>query len=53
MVLSGPFGELKVSPKTYMAEFSDQVSEGPVEPLPIPDTNECNRLLASKTFSLR
>ncbi|XP_065337314.1 zinc finger TRAF-type-containing protein 1 homolog [Cloeon dipterum] len=53
MILSGPFGDLKVGPRTYVAEFSDQNCEGPVVPLPIPDTNECNRLLASKTFSLR
>ncbi|XP_059487705.1 zinc finger TRAF-type-containing protein 1 homolog isoform X2 [Neocloeon triangulifer] len=53
MVLSGPFGDLKVNPQTYVAEFSDQSCEGPVVSLPIPDTNECNRLLASKTFSLR
>ncbi|KAF4533299.1 hypothetical protein B566_EDAN004420 [Ephemera danica] len=53
MVLSGPFGDLKVSPRVYQAEFSDQSCEGPLVQLPLPGTAECNRLLAAKTFSFR
>lgn len=53
IILKGPFGDLKVAPKIYQHDFTEQESESQYQPLPLPDTAECNRLLASKTINCR
>ncbi|GLH13435.1 Cysteine and histidine-rich protein 1 homolog [Gryllus bimaculatus] len=53
LILRGPFGDMKVDPKIYKFEFTDQENESPYVCLPLPDTAECNRLLAAKAINFR
>ncbi|XP_046999680.1 cysteine and histidine-rich protein 1 homolog [Schistocerca americana] len=53
LILRGPFGDMKVSPKIHKFEFTDQENESPYVQLPLPDTAECNRLLAAKAINFR
>lgn len=53
MVLKGPFGDLKVNPRLYQHEFTEAAMESPYQPLPLPDSAECNKLLAAKAFNFR
>ncbi|XP_017785169.1 PREDICTED: cysteine and histidine-rich protein 1 homolog [Nicrophorus vespilloides] len=53
IMLKGPFGDMKVQPRIYKHDFSELENEGPYMPLSLPDTAECNRLLAAKTINFR
>ncbi|CAL7938857.1 zinc finger TRAF-type-containing protein 1 homolog [Xylocopa sonorina] len=53
LILKGPFGDMKVQPRIHKFEFTDQENESPYLPLPLPDTAECNRLLAARAISFR
>lgn len=53
MILKGPYGEMKVNPAIYKHEFTAESQETEHESLPIIDSIECNKLLASKTINLR
>lgn len=53
LILKGPFGDMKVQPRIHRFEFTDQENESPYLPLPLPDTAECNRLLAARAISFR
>lgn len=44
---------MKVEPKIYQFEFSEHNCETPFVPLPLVDSAECNKLLASKFINLR
>ncbi|KAH3855172.1 zinc finger TRAF-type-containing protein 1-like [Dreissena polymorpha] len=53
VILKGPFGDMKVNPAIYKHEFTADILETPHHDLPIIDSIECNKLLASKTINLR
>lgn len=53
LILRGPFGDMKVKPKIYHFNFTDQESESPYAELPLPDDSECNRLLSLKGINCR
>ncbi|CAH0391302.1 unnamed protein product [Bemisia tabaci] len=53
LVLRGPFGDMKVNAGIHKFEFNEQNNESPYVPLPLPDSAECNRLLASKRINFR
>lgn len=53
VVLKGPFGDMKVQPRIHKFDFTDQDNESPYMQLPLPDTAECNRLLATKAINFR
>lgn len=53
VVIRGPFGDMKVKPRIYKFDFCDQNNESPYMQLPLPDTAECNRLLAAKAINFR
>lgn len=53
IVVRGPMGDIKVQPRIYNFEFTEQNNESPYVTLPLPDTAECNRLLAAKTINFR
>ncbi|RZC40320.1 cysteine and histidine-rich protein 1 [Asbolus verrucosus] len=53
IVLRGPVGDIKVSPRVHQFDFTEQENETPYVSLPLPDTAECNRLLAAKTINFR
>ncbi|XP_019697526.1 cysteine and histidine-rich protein 1 homolog isoform X1 [Harpegnathos saltator] len=53
LILKGPFGDMKVQPRIHRFEFTEQDNESPYLPLPLPDTAECNRLLAAKAINFR
>lgn len=53
LVVKGPFGDMKVNPKIYKFEFNENETETQFVTLPLPDSAECNRLLAAKTINLR
>ncbi|XP_050305751.1 cysteine and histidine-rich protein 1 homolog isoform X2 [Anthonomus grandis grandis] len=53
VVLRGPVGDIKVKPRIYEFDFTEQNNESPYVSLPLPDTAECNRLLAAKTINFR
>lgn len=53
MVLKGPYGEMKVKPAIYKHEFSTESQETSHQDLPVIDSVECNKLLASKTINMR
>ncbi|KYM79591.1 Cysteine and histidine-rich protein 1 like protein [Atta colombica] len=53
LILKGPFGDMKVHPRIHRFEFTEQENESPYFTLPLPDTAECNRLLAAKAISFR
>uniref|UniRef100_A0A336L8H2 CSON006595 protein n=1 Tax=Culicoides sonorensis TaxID=179676 RepID=A0A336L8H2_CULSO len=52
-VLKGPFSDMKVNTKIYKHDFSDAENESKSSLLPLPDTAECNRHLASKAINFR
>lgn len=53
LVVRGPYGDMKVAPKIYKFDFTENESESPYLELPLQDTSECNRLLASKVINFR
>ncbi|KAJ8984309.1 hypothetical protein NQ317_012280 [Molorchus minor] len=53
IALRGSVGDIKVKPRIYECDFTEQNNESPYVPLPLPDTTECNRLLAAKTINFR
>ncbi|KAL3289235.1 hypothetical protein HHI36_003668 [Cryptolaemus montrouzieri] len=53
IVLRGPVGDIKVKPSIHQFEFTEQENESPYLPLRLPDSNECNRLLAAKVINFR
>lgn len=53
VILKGPFGDMKVNPAIYKHEFTADILETTHHDLPIVDSIECNKLLASKTINLR
>uniref|UniRef100_A0A182IXV8 TRAF-type domain-containing protein n=1 Tax=Anopheles atroparvus TaxID=41427 RepID=A0A182IXV8_ANOAO len=52
-VLRGPFSDIKVNTQIYKHDFADSETESPFNLLPLPDTAECNRLLAAKAINFR
>lgn len=53
IALKGPYGEMKVNPVIYRHDFTAESLESKYVDLPIIDSVECNKLLASKTINLR
>ncbi|XP_066262307.1 zinc finger TRAF-type-containing protein 1 homolog [Euwallacea similis] len=53
IVLRGPVSDIKVKPRIYDFDFTEQNNESPYVTLALPDTAECNRLLAAKTINFR
>ncbi|WAR13293.1 CYR1B-like protein, partial [Mya arenaria] len=53
VVLKGPYGDMKVNPAIYRHEFTSDSLETTLHDLPIIDSIECNKLLASKTMNMR
>lgn len=53
IILKGPFGDMKISSRIYDFTFSDTANESKYTPFALPDTSECNRLLAAKTINFR
>ncbi|KAK6630662.1 hypothetical protein RUM43_014647 [Polyplax serrata] len=53
LIVKGPFGDMKVKPKIYRYDFTEEESESPYTQLPLQDTCECNRLLAAKAINFR
>ncbi|KAG5897290.1 hypothetical protein JTB14_011455 [Gonioctena quinquepunctata] len=53
IVLRGPVGDINLKPRIYEFEFTEQNNESPYVNLPLPDTPECNRLLAATTINFR
>ncbi|KAK9720309.1 TRAF-type zinc finger [Popillia japonica] len=53
VILRGPFGDMKIHPRIYRFDFTEEANESPYMPLSLPDTAECNRLLAAKTINFR
>lgn len=51
--LKGPFYDMKVKTQIYKHDFTDQENESEYYWLPLPDSSECNRLLASKAINFR
>lgn len=52
-VLKGPFSDMKVHTAIYKHDFTDSENESKYNLLPLPDTAECNRHLASKAINFR
>ncbi|XP_055610335.1 zinc finger TRAF-type-containing protein 1 homolog [Uranotaenia lowii] len=52
-VLRGPFSDIKVSTQIYKHDFTETETESPLALMPLPDTSECNRLLAAKAINFR
>lgn len=53
LILRGPFGDMKVKPKIYHYNFTEEESESPYAELPLADASECNRLLSLKGINCR
>lgn len=53
LVLRGPYGDMKVRPAIYQAEFTENNMDGPMQLLPLIDSIECNKQLSAKTINLR
>lgn len=53
LLSKGPFGDMKVLPRIYRAEFTETQGESSYTVLPLIDSLECNRLLASKLINFR
>lgn len=51
--LKGPFSDMKVNTQIYKHDFTDQDNESEYYLLPLPDSSECNRLLAAKAINFR
>lgn len=52
-VLRGPFSDIKANTQIYKHDFTETETESPFKLLPLPDTAECNRLLAAKAINFR
>ncbi|XP_053697211.1 zinc finger TRAF-type-containing protein 1 homolog [Sabethes cyaneus] len=52
-VLRGPFSDIKVDTQIYKHDFTETETESPFHLMPLPDTAECNRLLAAKAINFR
>uniref|UniRef100_U5EYI2 Protein ubiquitination n=1 Tax=Corethrella appendiculata TaxID=1370023 RepID=U5EYI2_9DIPT len=52
-ILKGPFSDMKVNTQIYKHDFTETETESPYNLLPLPDTAECNRLLAAKAINFR
>ncbi|XP_041376451.1 cysteine and histidine-rich protein 1-like [Gigantopelta aegis] len=53
LALKGPYGEMKVKPAIFEHEFTTDSTESELKDLPIVDSLECNKLLATKTINFR
>ncbi|CAL4166014.1 unnamed protein product, partial [Meganyctiphanes norvegica] len=53
MMLKGPFGDMKVDPHINQHEFTESCMESSFYALPLPDSAECNKLLAARTIDFR
>lgn len=53
LVIRGPFGDMKVTPKVDKFDFTEQENESPYVRLALQDTAECNRLLSCKAINFR
>ncbi|XP_045624111.1 zinc finger TRAF-type-containing protein 1 homolog isoform X2 [Procambarus clarkii] len=53
MILRGPFGDMRVDPHICQFEFTESGSESPFFALPLPDSAECNKLLAARIIDFR
>lgn len=53
MVLRGPFGDTRVDPHICQFEFTENSTESPFFALPLPDSAECNKLLAARIIDFR
>ena len=53
LALKGPYSEMNLDPAIYTTEFTAENTEGPFVLLPLASSVECNKLLASKTISIR
>lgn len=53
LILKGPFGDMKIRPRVYHFEFTDEKNESPYYHMPLQDSCECNRLLAAKVINFR
>ncbi|XP_059612144.1 zinc finger TRAF-type-containing protein 1 homolog [Phlebotomus argentipes] len=51
--LKGPFSDMKLTTKIYKHDFTDTENMSEYNLLPLPDSSECNRLLASKAINFR
>ncbi|KAJ6635224.1 Cysteine and histidine-rich protein 1 like [Pseudolycoriella hygida] len=49
--LKGPFSDMKNNTQIYKHDFTDQENESEYFLLPLPDSSECNRLLAAKAIN--
>lgn len=52
-VLRGPFSDIKTETQIYKHDFTETEMESPFRLMPLPDTAECNRLLAAKAINFR
>lgn len=52
-VLRGPFSDIKTETQIYKHDFTEAETESPFKLMPLPDTAECNRLLAAKAINFR
>ena len=53
LILRGPFGDMRVEPHLCRAEFTDTCVESAFFSLPLPDSAECNKLLAARNIDFR
>ena len=53
MILRGPFGDMRVDPHICQFEFTESNTESPFFALPLPDSAECNKLLAARIIDFR
>ncbi|XP_059227034.1 zinc finger TRAF-type-containing protein 1 homolog [Stomoxys calcitrans] len=51
--LKGPFSDMKVGTQICKHDFTEQSTESDYYVLPLPDSNECNRLLSNKGINFR
>lgn len=53
LMLKGPFGDMRVDPHINQHEFTESSMESSYYALPLPDSAECNKILASRTIDFR
>ncbi|XP_041453949.1 cysteine and histidine-rich protein 1-like [Lytechinus variegatus] len=53
MILNGPFSDAKIEPHVYRFEFTPEKTDSPYNNIPLIDSAECNKILASKTINVR
>lgn len=53
VALRGPFGDTHIDPVIYEFEFTGDAMESQFQELPLPDSIDCNRMLAAKHINLR